>query len=383
MTSSISNDALSKQQSRIMQALRNAQSQPGNDLRNIARAGLAYSSGKNDYFTEMDNLRQAQAKQDIGVEQGIFEQMKQEADRGNLEAKAINDAITEVAGSDPRIYASLIDDLHNDTEPVNSQNARSKVMKYAAERGIVPLSVQENKAKISKLQSDLVKASREASGEDIGPTGNIIKKIAAERNIPFSQAAYLYQAGFRGDKQYDDNGKIIPIAGSLTTSGQRKAAEEQGKVEGKFKGGATTDLPRIEQQTNIALDLINQLKSHPGLGQAVGLSSAVPIVPGTSAADFTSRLEQIEGQNFLQAFNQLKGGGQITEIEGQKAQNAIARLQRRQSEPEFRKALDDLSDILNKGLERARKSAGSVPSGDVEDNTKKRLKYNPATGEFE
>ena len=37
-------------------------------------------------------------------------------------------------------------------------------------------------------------------------------------------------------------------------------------------------------------------------------------------------MEQIRGKNFLTAYQQLKGGGAITEIEGTKAEAAQARL---------------------------------------------------------
>ena len=51
-----------------------------------------------------------------------------------------------------------------------------------------------------------------------------------------------------------------------------------------------------------------------------------PIVPGTERAGARSYLDQIGGQAFLQAFESLKGGGQITEIEGTKATTALTRL---------------------------------------------------------
>jgi hypothetical protein len=82
-------------------------------------------------------------------------------------------------------------------------------------------------------------------------------------------------------------------------------------------------------------------------------------IAGTKAADFYSQLEQVQGGTFMQAFNNLKGGGQITEQEGAKATAAIARLNPRQSEEGFNKALMDFDGVLAQAQARATKSAPS------------------------
>lgn len=125
------------------------------------------------------------------------------------------------------------------------------------------------------------------------------------------------------------------------------------------------DLPKVEEDTNYTLDLVKSLKDHPGKSYAVGKSSVLPIVPGTSAADFMTRYDQLKGKQFLQAYQQLKGGGTITEVEGAKAEAAMARLDRAQTEKEFDSALDEFSTILQTGLERARKMAGKSPKAET------------------
>ena len=70
-------------------------------------------------------------------------------------------------------------------------------------------------------------------------------------------------------------------------------------------------------------------------------------------------MDQILGKTFMEAFAGLKGGGQITEIEGQKAQEAISRIgSMSQSEEAWKQAAQELIDIARKGLERARQAAG-------------------------
>jgi hypothetical protein len=73
-------------------------------------------------------------------------------------------------------------------------------------------------------------------------------------------------------------------------------------------------------------------------------------------------LNQIGGKQFLEAFESLKGGGQITQIEGDKATQAIARMSRAQTEPEFRAAVKEFKDIVKIGMERAASKAGSPDS---------------------
>jgi hypothetical protein len=91
----------------------------------------------------------------------------------------------------------------------------------------------------------------------------------------------------------------------------------------------------------------------------------LPGIPGTQQKDFVSMVDQAKGKAFLEAFNALKGGGQITEIEGKKATDAIARLDRTQSPEGFDRALSDLEQVINAGVARARlqaKSGGPMTS---------------------
>ena len=85
--------------------------------------------------------------------------------------------------------------------------------------------------------------------------------------------------------------------------------------------------------------VIDKALTHPGRETATGVSGSMDprnYIPGTDARNFQVVLDQINGSAFLQAFETLKGGGQITEVEGNKATAAIARLNRAQSDSEFK-----------------------------------------------
>jgi len=103
-----------------------------------------------------------------------------------------------------------------------------------------------------------------------------------------------------------------------------------------------------------SLDSIDTLLKSKDLGSIVGLGSINPLnqIPGSDAKGLIARADQIAGQAFLAAFNQLKGGGAITEREGAAATAAMARLDRSQGLEDYKLALTDLRDAITPGLER-------------------------------
>jgi hypothetical protein len=135
------------------------------------------------------------------------------------------------------------------------------------------------------------------------------------------------------------------------------SAGAAGSEMGQSVAKAEFDLPRVEANATLAKADIDKLISHPGRKWITGATSLGPIVPGTPQADADALAKKIQGQTFLQAFQSLKGGGAITEVEGQKAEQAIAALSRAQSDEAYVAALKDLKGVLDRGLEKARKQA--------------------------
>ncbi|WP_292210669.1 hypothetical protein [Mesorhizobium sp.] len=152
---------------------------------------------------------------------------------------------------------------------------------------------------------------------------------------------------------------IDPITREIVQSIPKNVAGAAAQAEiGKSQGGAAFDLPRVEQNAQQTLELIAKLRDHPGRAGSTGfIQGNLPAYSGDTQ-DFQIALEQAKGQTFLQAYQSLKGGGQITEVEGAKAENAIARLQRAQSDEEFVKALNDFESVIKVGLDRAKRQAG-------------------------
>ena len=60
-------------------------------------------------------------------------------------------------------------------------------------------------------------------------------------------------------------------------------------------------------------------------------------------------------------FERLKGGGVITEIEGQKATQALARMKESQSTEQFIESLNQFKTILQDGLRRTERQINAGP----------------------
>lgn len=140
------------------------------------------------------------------------------------------------------------------------------------------------------------------------------------------------------------------------------AGEAAAKKQGETQAQKTADAPKAVQQADLMLSAIDGTLNHPGFSWGTGKSSWTTHLPGTQAYDFGKRVEQLQGQAFLQAFESMKGGGAISEMEGKKAQSAIARLDNAQTEEGFRQALGELRGIVTAARERAiAQGGGAVP----------------------
>lgn len=138
------------------------------------------------------------------------------------------------------------------------------------------------------------------------------------------------------------------------------AATERGKAIGTAQGEAITGEGAAVQKAMQGISLIESIVNDPALGSITGMIQG-RMPPLTQAGtDLSVKIDQLQGQAFLEAFESLKGGGAITEREGQAAQAAIARLNRAQSEGEYVRALRELQGILQLGVRRAQEKASSA-----------------------
>lgn len=163
---------------------------------------------------------------------------------------------------------------------------------------------------------------------------------------------------------------VLPAAQDPTLAGRKAELTAAGTATGQAQAQAQLGFPQYESIANETISRIDELITHPGMRGAVGAPSpgkAMAFVPGTEQSNFMSLLNSIKGRQFLEAFESLKGGGQITEVEGQKATQAISDMSTAQSEEAFVRSANQFRNIVQKGLERARNKAvgGRAPTRQI------------------
>jgi hypothetical protein len=132
---------------------------------------------------------------------------------------------------------------------------------------------------------------------------------------------------------------------------------------GKGQGEAASALPKAQSNVAIVKKTVDQLLKHPGRSEATGYGSLLPDVAFTNrpGKGFIDLFNQAQGGAFLDAFEMLKGGGPVTEIEGQKAQQARNRMTRASTAEDFNAAAKDFVDAVEAGyakLEAKARGAG-------------------------
>lgn len=173
------------------------------------------------------------------------------------------------------------------------------------------------------------------------------------------------------------------IGAAIPINNQQEAYDKGfGGEAGKNAAARIDALPGILNTATDMVSTIDGVLNDPALDDSTGWLSWMQQVPGTEQYRFGQRALQLQGQAFLQAFNNLKGAGQITEVEGDKATQAIGRLSTAQSPQDYRDALNELKGIIAQSKARASDRAGvAAPQGQAQPAP--RIRFNPETGELE
>lgn len=153
--------------------------------------------------------------------------------------------------------------------------------------------------------------------------------------------------------------------GEAIAKGDVAAMQALPKVIGRAEEGMRLIDELVGKRDSKTGQLLKGEKPHPGFQNAVGATwlPGARFIPGTDAAGFMSRFDQIKGASFLEAFESLKGGGAITEKEGQKGTDAINRMSTSTDEKEFIRAAMDLQDVIRKGVQNAQGRASRAGGG--------------------
>lgn len=197
----------------------------------------------------------------------------------------------------------------------------------------------------------------------IGLQQDQLELAQAQNPMPAFRPASPEEAGAYGAAagQVGQDGRFYPIN---PPSGFEVVTNRDGTTSIRQGAGVGNAAPAILQPSSpqAMLSSIEGILQDPALDYSTGAASVLQNVPGTPMRRFGARADQLNGQAFLQAFESLKGGGAITEIEGQKATQAIGRLDTSQSPEDYRQALGELRTILRTGIERQKSQAQGIPT---------------------
>jgi hypothetical protein len=157
----------------------------------------------------------------------------------------------------------------------------------------------------------------------------------------------------------------------------KKAKAQQDKDLANGVAKVQLALPQYESNAEQLLDTVHSLvgtekNPAPGFEENVGVKGwkqgfgAWNPLPGTEGRGWQAKYQQLMGQEFLDAFAQLRGAGAISNQEGQTATKARAALSDPGiSEADFRKNAKILEDTVMKGVNRQRELAGLPPKYDL------------------
>ena len=134
----------------------------------------------------------------------------------------------------------------------------------------------------------------------------------------------------------------------------------RGAAVGKASGEALAAIPGATEAVKLMDKQIEDIVTDKYLPKMIGpMDSYLPNV-SADANRVQSKLDQLGGVAFLQAYQMLRGGGAITEIEGQRATDALARMNTAQNEADFVQALRDFQYAVKSGLEKMAATSGAT-----------------------
>jgi len=148
-----------------------------------------------------------------------------------------------------------------------------------------------------------------------------------------------------------------------------KGMETGAQVDATTAAEARAKLPTAKLHKQQLDKHITEMIAHPGMPDVIGKGilarvSKLEKVPGASwipsAAEFAmsgteamgalARFRQLRGEVFLPAIQSLRGTGPVSNIEGDKAQAALGRMEQSTSIPEFKAALADFQQAYAAGV---------------------------------
>lgn len=141
--------------------------------------------------------------------------------------------------------------------------------------------------------------------------------------------------------------------GAGTQTGLARAAESEAQADIQAVYNAPEAIAGFETQIREVDDILKTFAPYVGTNKW----NPAKFLPGSEAYDFARRLDKVSSGSFITGFQELKGAGPITDMEGIAAKEALAMLDPGQSPDQFRAAAEAYRAVLLRGLQRAMDAA--------------------------
>jgi len=198
------------------------------------------------------------------------------------------------------------------------------------------IAVAQKQAQQESLDKDRQAMQNLFSGGGVGAEGGGLGGLTEQQLMIMSTNPKFAKTAELGMKRLD---------------AARKREAEEAEID------SVTQVKSLQAQQ--VIDAAESLKSHKGFEGAVGAKNQNYLFglkdkpfKGTDEAGFEALKDQVQGKVFLQGYEMLKGGGPITDIEGSKAEKALARIDTAQNEDDFIKGVDDFVEAVRAGAEK-------------------------------
>lgn len=170
------------------------------------------------------------------------------------------------------------------------------------------------------------------------------------------QDATAIQAAIQAENEFD-----------ITQAKEKAGAKRSGVLLSDQINETAVAIKGVSNRIASTTPLLQKLYSHPGLKDAVGNLAASKrgansFGEGHAGREFITLFDQLSGIIFLAAFQGLKGGGAITEAEGDKAARAASNISRALSVTQFQDALQRYMDSLTNQHNRLVSSLADIRS---------------------
>jgi hypothetical protein len=134
-----------------------------------------------------------------------------------------------------------------------------------------------------------------------------------------------------------------------------------GRTIGKTQGAISAALPQTTAAFNDSMKLFGSIKSIPDKEMALAfgpIDKRLPDIGGYNT-NIRARIGQLKGKAFLNAFSSLRGGGTISNVEGDKATAAQFRINEAGTVPEMRAAMADAEALMRSTYGATLQQAGN------------------------